>query len=264
MIVRSARLASGLMLPYVEHGDPSGTPVVLLHGITDSWRSFERVLPHLPADVRAFAVTQRGHGDAERPADGYRTRDFADDVAGFLDAVGLKQAAVVGHSMGAANALRFTVDHPARVRRLVLAGAFADFRGKPDLIEYVEHAVKPLTDPIDPAFARDFQQSTLTQPIPADYFEAVVAESLKIPARVWHAAFTGLFADDLAPLLGRVTVPTLMIWGAHDAYCSRADQDRLLAGIRGARLVTYANAGHALHWEEPERFAADVAAFVRQ
>jgi non-heme chloroperoxidase len=62
-------------LPYVEQGNPSGVPVVMLHGVTDSWRSFEPVLPRLPDDIRAVAVTQRGHGDAPKPESGYGIED---------------------------------------------------------------------------------------------------------------------------------------------------------------------------------------------
>src|SRR5687768_3405964 len=65
--VASAALSTGVTLPFVEQGDPAGMPVVLLHGLTDSWQSFAPVLPFLPASIRAFAVTQRGHGDADRP-----------------------------------------------------------------------------------------------------------------------------------------------------------------------------------------------------
>src|SRR5215218_9009180 len=72
----SVRLATGVTLPYVEQGDPTGVPVVLLHGITDSWRSYEPVLPYLPDSIHAFAPTQRGHGDSDRPATGYRFEDF--------------------------------------------------------------------------------------------------------------------------------------------------------------------------------------------
>ncbi len=74
--------------------------MLLLHGVTDSWLSFERVLPYLPESINATALTQRGHGDADRPATGYRTRDYAADVAAFLDAVGLGAAVIVGDSMG--------------------------------------------------------------------------------------------------------------------------------------------------------------------
>jgi len=79
--IQSVELPGGPRLQYVEQGDRSGVPMVLLHGYSDSWRSFELVLPHLPPEVRAFAVTLRGHGDAARPADGYRPRDFAADIA---------------------------------------------------------------------------------------------------------------------------------------------------------------------------------------
>jgi pimeloyl-ACP methyl ester carboxylesterase len=85
--------------------------------------------PHLPDSLHAFALTQRGHGDASRPAAGYRLEDFAGDVESFMDAVGLESAMLVGHSMGGAIAQRFAIDRPERVRGLVLLGAFATLRG---------------------------------------------------------------------------------------------------------------------------------------
>ena len=57
-------------IPYIELGDSGGVPVLFLHGLTDSWLSFEGVLPHLPGSMHAFALSQRGHGDATRPATG--------------------------------------------------------------------------------------------------------------------------------------------------------------------------------------------------
>jgi pimeloyl-ACP methyl ester carboxylesterase len=235
---------------------------LLLHGVTDSWRSFEWVLPHLPTSIRAFAVTQRGHGDSGRPAAGYRTRDFAADVAAFADALGLGPVLVVGHSMGSTNAMRFAIDHPGRIRGLVLVGAFASYRRNTAVVTLWESAVSQLTDPVDPAFVREFQESTLAQPVPPLYVDAVVKESLKVPARVWRAAFEGFLEDDFTGELGTITTPTLVVWGTRDSICSRADQEALLAAIVSARLVVYENAGHALHWEEPERFAADLVEFV--
>jgi len=89
--IQSVTLPGGPRLPYVEHGDPAGVPVVLLHGYSDSWRSWELLLPELPDTLHAFAVTQRGHGDADRPAAGYRPEDHGADVAAFMDAVGLRR-----------------------------------------------------------------------------------------------------------------------------------------------------------------------------
>ena len=250
-----------MTLEYVENGDRAGVPVILLHGVTDSWRSFERVLPHLPPSLRAFAVSQRGHGDSGRPT-GYRTRDFAADVAAFVDVLGLGSVVVAGHSMGSTNAMRFAIDYPERTRGLVLVAAFASYRNNPEASALWESAVSRLADPVDPAFVREFQESTLARPVPPALVDTAVRESLKVPARVWRAAFEGFFEDDFIGELDRIAAPTLIVWGERDSLCRRADQDALRAGIRGSRLLTYEQAGHALHWEEPARFAADLTAFV--
>ena len=262
-VAKSVQLPNGIKLQYVEQGDPAGVPVIFLHGVTDSWRSFEGVLPFLPASVRAISLTQRGHGDADRPAT-YRTREFAADVADFMGALGIEAAIVAGHSMGAINAKRFALDFPERTRGLVVVGGFATMRGNAVFVEFWETAVATLTDPIDPAFAREFQESTLAQPVPPAFLDMVVQESLKVPARVWQAAFAGLLEDDFATELDRIAAPTLIVWGDQDAFRHRTDQGILAAKIAGSRLDIYPGAGHAVHWEEPERFAADLVAFVER
>jgi len=258
-----AELHNGIRLPYVEQGDRAGAPVVMLHGITDSLHSFDPVLAHLPRHIRVFALTQRGHGDADRPASGYRTRDFAADVAAFMDAVDIESAVVVGHSMGATNAERFAIDYPKRVSGLVLVGSFASYRSNPGLVEYFNSTVSQLKDPINVAIAREFQESTLARRIPPASLDLFVSESLKAPARVWRDAFQGLFEDDFAGELGRIAVPTLLVWGERDALVPRQDQAALLSAIPGATLTAYESTGHAVHWEQPARFAEDLAGFVR-
>jgi pimeloyl-ACP methyl ester carboxylesterase len=85
----TARLPGEIELPYVESGDRDGMPVVLLHAYADSWRSFETVLTFLSPRIRAVAPTQRGHGDAAKPAAGYAVEDFARDLLAFLDELAL-------------------------------------------------------------------------------------------------------------------------------------------------------------------------------
>ena len=67
---------------------------------------------------------------------------------------------------------------------------------------------------------------------------------------------------DASADLGAVAAPTLVVWGERDAFSPRRAQDGLLAAIPGARLSVYAGAGHAMHWEEPARFAAELAVFA--
>jgi pimeloyl-ACP methyl ester carboxylesterase len=260
--VKKVALSTGVTLEYVEQGDPSRIPVVMLHGFTDSWHSFAPVLPHLPTSMHALALTQRGHGDADRSATGYRTRDFAADVAAFLEALDLGAAIVVGHSMGSTNALRFAMDHPHRTRGLMLVGAFATYRNSPVVAELWNSGVAGLTDPIDAGFVREFQESTLAQPAAPEVVDTAVRESLKVPARVWRAALAGCLEDDFAQEMAAIVAPTLVLWGDRDALIPRSDQQALLKAIADSRLVVHEGAGHAPHWEEPARFAAQISAFV--
>jgi non-heme chloroperoxidase len=259
--IKTAELSTGVTIPYVEQGDRAGIPLVLLHGITDSWRSFEGLLPLLPRSIRAFALSQRGHGDADRPEGGYRPRDFAADVAAFMDAVGLESAVIVGHSMGSFVAQRFALDYPERVRGLALMGSGATIHRSQEAIEF-RNVVSNLQDPIDPEFVRDFQVSTLTRPVPEGLLDMAVSESLKVPARVWRASLDGMFDDDHSSELRRIAAPTVVLWGDGDSLFTRYSQEALLGGIAGAELVVYPGGGHGFHWEDPVPVAEDLTTFA--
>ena len=250
-----------MRLPYSEQGDPSGVPLLLLHGFTDSLRSFDLVLPRLPAFIRAIALTQRGHGDASRPAAGYRISDLAADLAAFMDALHLEAAFIAGASSGGLVAQRFAMDHPERVLGLVLMGSPVTLRGKPGVVEAWNSTISRLSDPIDPEFVRRFVMSTVAQTIPQAFFETMVQESLKVPAYVWRAAVEGFLKDDFTAELHKIKAPTLIIWGDQDAL-TRDDQETLLAAIKKSRRVVYHGGGHTLIAEAPERIAADLEAFV--
>ena len=94
------RLRTGVDLAFVEQGDRSGPPVLLLHAWVESLRSFDRLIPRLPPALRVWAVDQRGHGDSDRPADGYDLESLAGDVGAFLDAMDVPSAVLVGSSSG--------------------------------------------------------------------------------------------------------------------------------------------------------------------
>ncbi|HWV95244.1 MAG TPA: alpha/beta hydrolase, partial [Vicinamibacterales bacterium] len=150
---------------------------------------------------------------------------------------------------------------PQRVRALVLAGAFFPRPANTEVRKFLEE-VSTLSDPIDPAFVRDFQKSTLAQPVPPEFFDTVVGEAMKVPARVWRAALQPYLTMDFSTDLANIAVPTLLVWGDRDAFTGRSEQDELSRAITTSRLVVYEGAGHSPHWEEPERFAGQVASFV--
>jgi non-heme chloroperoxidase len=258
----TATLASGLALDYVEQGDRSGLPLLLLHGYTDSWRSFQPLLAALPKGLRAIALSQRGHGDSDKPRVRYETSGLAADVVGFMDSLEIEAALIAGHSMGSLVAQRFAIDYPRRTRGLVLLGAFMTLKGNPGAAALWQESVAALEDPVDPGFARQFQQSTLARSVPSDLFETIVEESLKVPAHVWWSALRNLLDTDFSKELTKIAAPTLILWGNKDGFCSWREQEALKAAIAGAGLITYPGTGHAPHWEEPRKAAADIAAFV--
>ena len=238
--------------------------VVLLPGPTDSWRSYAPVLHLLPSSVRAIAASQRGHGDSDKPATGYRVEDFADDVVPLLDALGIERAVVAGHSGSCLVARRVAIDHPERVAGLVLEASPTTLTDDPALEEFVRSLVSDLQDPIDPAFARSVVAGTSSDQLAAELLDELAGELLKVPARVWKEMFSGLLDyDDLAEL-GRITAPTLLVWGDADGLVGRAMQDTLAEQIPDAELRVYEGVGHTPRWENPQRFSGDVADFVER
>lgn len=261
-MVKSVQLRNGVFLEYVEQGDPSGLPIIFLHGVTDSWRSFEGLLSHLPSWMRAFALSQRGHGESTRPEAGYRFVDFSEDLQQFLDAFDIPAALMVGHSMGSYVAQRFAMDHADRTLGLVLLGSFAKLRGNPGVQELWDSVVSNLADPVDPNFALEFQKSTLARPIAPASLDTFVRETLKVPARVWRATFSEFLQADFSNERKTITTPTLIIWGDQDGFITRNDQVVLHDAIRDSRLVIYPGVGHAIHWEDPTQVASDLANFA--
>jgi pimeloyl-ACP methyl ester carboxylesterase len=258
--IRTATLATGLNLQYAEAGDPAGIPTVLLHGLSDSLHSFDAVLERAPTSLHVYALTQRGHGDSDRPAGGYRLDDLADDVVAFFNEVGIVRAVIVGHSLGSLVARTVATRAPERVAGLALIGAFANLAGP--AAEELAEVVATFEDPVDPDFIEEFQRSCVVQPVAEEFMQQVFAESSKLPAHAWQQIIAGLMEVDPTVNDPRIAAPTLLAWGDGDAWVTRDDQDVLLAGISGSRLSVYEGVGHTPQWETPDRLVVEIEAFA--
>jgi non-heme chloroperoxidase len=256
-------LPGRVTLHYAEQGDPNGIPVILLHGITDSWHSYELIMPFMPEFVHLYAISQRGHGGSGRPHYGYQPEHFAKDVAVFMKTLGIKQAVIVGHSMGSVIAQCFAIQYPELTKAVVLAGAFADCASNAGIAE-LNKVVAELKKPVDKKFAAEFQQSTIMRPVPPAFFDMAVNETLKVPVRVWKSVTKELAVTNYTSQLETVTVPVLLIWGDKDLFVTETDQQVLHAMLSDSKRVVYEGTGHAVHWEEPERFANDLTSFIRE
>jgi pimeloyl-ACP methyl ester carboxylesterase len=194
---------------------------------------------------RVVAISFRGHGDSSKPADGYDLATLSADVVSVIEAIGIDKAIFVGHSMGSLVAQRIALQRPQLVEKLILIGAFATLKGNA--------AVEALW--------RD-QQSSLAVPIPSDFFEGVVEESLKVPAHVWKGALQAMLEDDQTERLHEISAPTLIVWGDRDGFAGRSDQALLTDKIPNARFQIHPGIGHAPHWEDLDAVVAKIEAFI--
>jgi pimeloyl-ACP methyl ester carboxylesterase len=211
------------------------------------------VIPFLDARLRLIIPDQRGHGDSDRPSGGYSPADLANDAIELLNALGIASAAAVGHCMGGFVLQRMITMAPSRVNRAVLVASAASANN--GVVRSLLPAVQALTDPVDPAFVREFQLSTIHRPVPADFLDRVVAESLKLPARVWQAVLAELLNLPVLAGARSIPCPISLFWGDHDLIFSQADQHELLGRLPGSSLEIFKGVGHAIHWEAPQEFS---------
>ena len=261
-LVQRISLSTGVVLEYVEKGDSAGLPVILLHGLCDSWKSFEPVLDKLPESIHAFSVTQRGHGESGKPAEGYTPADFAADVAAFIAEKRLGPVILVGHSMGGITALQFAVTYPSLLKALVVIDAEASFTDSPGAQEFYNEVMK-LEGVIPREFMEGFQQSTLANPIDPHFYNTMVDEGIKTPVRVFQAALGAMLKVNLVSQLKEINCPALLIWGDKDAVCLQPGQELMAKEMKQAKLVVYEGIGHSPHWEKPDRVARHLRLFVK-
>ncbi len=258
-VVREVHVATGVTLCYLQQGDPAGRAILLLHPWGESLRCFDRLIALLPPSLRVLSLDQRGHGGAEKPVGGYELASFAADVAAFMDAADLASAVLVGSSSGGYVAQQVALNSPGRVTGLVLVGSPRSLHARPPFADEVER----LTDPVDPAWVRE----SLTwfprfHDVPDWYIEDRVRDGLRLPAHVWRDTLTGLITAPAPTDMGTITAPTLIIWGDRDDLMRGEDQRQLAAAIPGSQLIVYQDTGHLVLWEQPDRVATDLTAFV--
>jgi pimeloyl-ACP methyl ester carboxylesterase len=261
LTVKAIQLSTGVQLEYTEQGDAKGIPVILLHGFTDSRKSFEEVLPHLPSSMHVFAISQRGHGNSSKHPTRYHPEDFAKDIADFIKQKKLNRPVMVGHSMGSTNAQCFAVNYPSLTRALVLVGSFVNYNTPP--LDELKRVVGDLKDPVDSTFAAEFQASTIVKPIRDTLLKAFIGETLKLPAHVWKGVVAGWPTAEYIKSLQTFTKPALIIWGDKDPYCPKEHQELLNKTLKKSKLLMYEGIGHAVHWEDPKSFADDIVNFIQ-
>jgi len=279
MTVQTARVSvNGVELAYAEAG-AGERPLLLVHGYSGYRDDFSGQLPALGRLGRTLAYDQRGHGDSTKTGDpaSYSFAQLADDLRGFVDALGVERFDLLGHSMGGMVALLFALEHAERVASLVLMDtASAPLTGRLPR-ELFEAGAK---------LGREAGMEKLVEIIRANASEqAMRTEADRRLEREWgserHAAYQRMrlgrmdpeaflalgveltTAEPLTPRLGELRCPTLVLVGEQDTGFLKA-ADVMARAIPGARQVTIAGGGHCPQIEAPGAWYAAVSAHLER
>jgi pimeloyl-ACP methyl ester carboxylesterase len=261
--------AGDVELHYVDAGE--GPALLLLHGLGASAFSFRHLISHLAPHFRLLALDQKGFGFSERPEKGdYSLLAQACLAKDFLDAVGIEQAFVLGHSMGGAVAMHLAVAFPERVQRLVLVSSASDREMRRGIRG--ARLLRPFL-PVVAAFTlrnRRFRRMSLRSGCydPA-YVTPEVMEGYLAPTHIrGHLRSLGnLMVDrEKDPPLdpSAIRQPSLIIWGEGDRWLPPSRGQRLQGLIPNSRLVIIERAGHLVPEEQPEEAARAIVDFLQE
>lgn len=225
---------------YMEAGE--GAPVLLIHGLSGSWRWWARNVDALASHFRVLALDLTGFG-GNRGASPFVLHRAATQLREWMDRLEIPRAHVVGHSMGGLIAAEFASDHPERLQRLVLVSAAA----LPLSYGYGVHA-------------RGLMGIVRTTPF--DFLRLLAEDALRAGPATLYSATRQLLTADIRVKLGNIHAETLVVWGERDPLVPVAvgrELERLLPRVR---LALIPGAGHIPMWERAREFDHLVVPFL--
>ncbi|MBO3445265.1 alpha/beta hydrolase [Clostridium sp. CCUG 7971] len=257
---------------YVEDLNPEGKKTILfIHGWPGSHKLFEYQFNELPRmGYRCIGIDIRGFGKSDKPWDGYDYNTLSDDVRCVIDALGLQDITLAGHSTGGAIAIRYMARHNSHgVSKLALFAAAAPSLikrsnfpyglDKETVLQIIEGTYtdrpKMLQD-----FGNIFFYQHITGPFSDWFFQ------LGLQAAGWSTAAIAntwinevLFYD-----LGTINVPTLIIHGIHDKVVPFELGQIQHKGIKNSKLMPFNFSGHASFYDQKDKFNEELAKFVEE
>lgn len=271
------RVSAGTTLSYVEAGMHGKDVVILLHGFTDTGRSFYPTIDsmqQLMPSLHIIAPDLRGHGDSSMP-DAVRCKaapekcfafgDLAFDIIELMDHKGIRQAHIVGHSLGSAIAQEIALSYPDRTKSLILIGSFARGIENPVINDFLRASTiegawkKSLTGRKNFLWPDDaylltpmdadsdaltwMAQNWVADPVADQKFvKQIVPETASIRLGTWIGLIRNLAVFDNTERLAQLRIPSMVIWGTQDNAFPESDQAELRNALDRAveaGLTTY-------------------------
>ena len=244
----------GLHLSILEAG--TGDPIIFVHGVVTTSNIFPKYVGTYSPEFRGVAVDLRGYGDSEKSATGYSIPQFSNDLIKLADALQIKKAVWVGVSMGGMILQRLALDHPERVRALVLVSTT-------DGAMILDKDIPTIGAPRD---YREVSKNMIVESFPAGT-QAKLYQPLLDRIPTWNGtvireALTSMSQFNVHGQLTRIQVPTLIMVGAKDDVATPAIAKGIQAQIAGSQVVEF-QTGHFMMAEDPERFRTVLGEFLK-
>ena len=241
----------------------SGPPVVLMHGLFGAGRNFGAVQRALAPRFRVIALDMRNHGDSPHEADMHYPT-LAEDVRNTLAALGVRRAAVIGHSMGGKAAMALALRYPDLVGRLMVSDiAPVVYQHSNARIAAAMQAI-----PLTPALTRREADAALATVEHRPDVRAFLLQNLRFGQSPRWRVGLGFIADSIPDLEGWVDLPgtydgpTVFVTGAQSDYVLPEHRAVIRRMFPNARFVAVKNAGHWVHADNPAGFLSVVEGFL--
>jgi len=265
-----AKASDGTKLYYEIQG--SGPPIIFVHELAGTCHSFDLQVAALKPRFQCITFNARGYPPSDVPSstESYSQDIAASDIGAVLDAAGIKDAHVMGVSMGSAAALQFALNHPARVRSVILCSIGSGSDAKPE--DYVAN-MEAMAARVEQNGLRQIQENFTTSPARVKLKEKNPAEFERFLQELAQFSVLGLtntmrgVQKRRAPLyahkdrIAAMKIPALVVLGGDDQGCNKPSHF-LKDTLPGARLEILPNTGHGVNIEEPALVNRMVAEFI--
>jgi pimeloyl-ACP methyl ester carboxylesterase len=245
-----------------------GETIVIQHGLGRSSRFWAPWVPLLAGQYRVVRRDLRGHGRSADPGPEYQwsLEDLMVDLEGFLDALELDRAHLLGESTGGMLAAAFAVRRPERLRSLTLCATPRTIG--PDAQKFFAFGHADWQTAFRTLGAEGWARALASQAgtVPqgeAEYREWAIREMGRTPVHVL-AGYSRVVSElDITPLLPQVAVPTLILAPTHSAATPLTEQVEMRDAIPGARFTAIESPSHEIYVEEPEQCTAALTRFLQ-
>jgi pimeloyl-ACP methyl ester carboxylesterase len=258
----------GMRFHYLEWGDPSAPPVVMLHGTTSNAHSWDKVSAVLAKRYRVLALDCRDHGESDSTTAPIEANQLSNDVGATVDKLGIDKFGLIGLSMGGRTAMTYTGYNPDRVERLVIEDIGPEVPPEAQARVRATISASGTTDFASPDEYVEFQR-TNKQHAPREWLSHLAEHSLKqLPNGRWVNKYRprkeGMMmpgGPDLWEHITNITCPTLIIRGGESDILDEDITNRMLERMPNAKAVAIPKAAHVVHEDNPTETIAAIADF---